>query len=159
MPLFVLTALRLAPAGLVAAAPSATPTLGGRITGNVQVLGGWVAVRRDGRGAHACVSFKNVAPVTATRVLFEFPILDNAGGALESLTLDRRGTFSPNVDIRGWDTLQSWQQGSNRGYDENCTGANVDVAAFPLMAARLATYRVLRVEYADGTTWAAPTGG
>jgi hypothetical protein len=67
--------------------------------------------------------------------------------------MDRRGTFSPGIDINGWDSLASWQRGSNRGYDENCTGINMSVAAFPLLAARFVSYRILRVEYTDGTVW------
>jgi hypothetical protein len=130
-----------------------TPAIGAEPVGKILVLGGWVAVKRDGHGAHACVSFKNEGSVTATRVLFEFPLADAGGREVGMLKLDRRGTFSPGIDIRGWSSLQSWQSGSNRGYDENCTGLNLGVAAFPLFSAHYATYRILRVEYADGTNW------
>jgi hypothetical protein len=130
-----------------------TPTLGAEPAGKILVLDGWVAVKRDGHGAHACVSFKNEGSVTATRVLFEFPLMDHGGMQVAKLTLDRNGTFSPGIDIRGWSSLDAWQRGSNRGYDENCTGLRVGVAAFPLLGARLATYRILRVDYADGTSW------
>jgi hypothetical protein len=34
------------------------------------------------------------------------------------------------------------------------TGLNFNIPAFPLLAARFATYPVRRVEYADGTVWA-----
>jgi hypothetical protein len=128
-------------------------TLGGAPVGKIAILNGWAAVKRDGRGAHACISFKNVGSITATRVLIEFPIMDDAGAQLGRLEMDRRGTFSPEIDINGWDSLESWQRGSNRGYDENCTGINMGVAAFPLLAARFASYRILRVEYADGSVW------
>ena len=114
-----------------------------------------MAVKRDGRGAHGCISFKNLNSLTATRVLFEFPIIDDAGAQLGELQIDRRGTFSPEIDINGWSSLQAWQAGTgNRGFNENCHGVNVGVAAFPLLAARYATYRILRVEYANGTAWA-----
>jgi len=135
-----------------------TPTIGAEPIGKIAVLGGWVAVKRDGHGAHACISFRNDASVSATRVLFEFPMMDHAGAQVGKLTLDRRGTFSPGVDINGWSSLESWQRGSNRGYDENCTGLSLGVAAFPLLQARFATYKILRVEYADGTGWTPASG-
>jgi hypothetical protein len=135
-----------------------SPTIGGAPVGNVVVFGGWAAVKRDGRGAHACISFKNADSRTATRVLFQFPISDDAGAALAQLELDRRGTFSPGIDIHGWGSLASWQGGTgNRAYSENCTGVSTGVAALPLLAARFVTYRILRVEYADGTSWTPPT--
>ncbi|HET6275080.1 MAG TPA: hypothetical protein VFE16_03980 [Candidatus Cybelea sp.] len=130
-----------------------TPTLGGAPSGHIAVLGGWVAVKRDGRQAHACISFKNESSVTATRVVIDFIITSRERDQTATLKLDRRGTFSPGVDINGWSSMQNWQSGSNRRYDENCTGTSVAVAAFPLLSARLATYTILRVEYADGTEW------
>lgn len=133
-----------------------SPTIGGAPTGNVVVLGGWASVKRDGRGARACISFKNADSRTATRVLFEFPISDDAGAPLAQLELDRRGTFSPGIDINGWGSMASWQSGQHRGYDENCASVSTGVPALPLLAARFATYRILRVEYADGTFWAPP---
>jgi hypothetical protein len=133
-----------------------SPTIGGAPAGNIVVLGGWASVRRDGRGAHACVSFKNTDTRTATRVLFQFPLSDEAGVELGQLELDRRGTFSPNTDINGWGSMASWQGSSNRRNDENCTSVSAGAAALPLLAARFATYRIVRVEYADGTSWAPP---
>jgi hypothetical protein len=130
-----------------------TPTLGGTPPGNIAVFNGWVAVKRDGRGAHACITFKNEGSLTATRVSLEFLLMNHAGDQVATLHLDRRGRFSPNIEIHGWKDLQSWQSGSNRGYDENCTGLNQSVAALPLLSARMATYRILRVEYANGTDW------
>lgn len=121
------------------------------------MLGGWASVKRDGRGAHACVSFKNSDTRPATRVLFQFPISDEAGVELGQLELDRRGTFSPGIDINGWGSMASWQGSANRRNDENCTSVNAGVAALPLLAARFASYRIMRVEYADGTSWAPPT--
>jgi hypothetical protein len=134
-----------------------SPTLGGPPQGNIAILGGWAAVKRDGRGAHACVSFKNVGSLTATRVLVEFPMIDDAGAQLGDVQMDRRGTFSTGIDINGWDSLKSWQSGlGHRGFNDNCAGVNTGVAALPLLAARYATYRIMRVEYADGTAWTPP---
>lgn len=133
-----------------------TATRAASATGNIELVDGWVAVRRDGRGWHACVSFKNHDSRTASSVLFEFPLMDRNGEVLEKLRFDRRGTFSTGVDIRGWSSLESWQSGSNRGYDENCDGKSLGMAAFSLLQARLATYRVVRVDYSDGTSWTAP---
>ncbi|HEY8311873.1 MAG TPA: hypothetical protein VIG47_15020 [Gemmatimonadaceae bacterium] len=131
-----------------------SPTLGGPPPGNIAILDGWLAVKRDGRGAHACISFKNLSSLTATRVQIELPMVDDAGAQLGDLQLDRRGTFSTGVDIHGWDSLKSWQGAiGNRGFNDNCAGVSTAVAAFPLLAARYATYRILRVEYADGTAW------
>jgi hypothetical protein len=130
-----------------------TPTLGGEPMAKIAVLGGWVAVKRDGRRAEACISFKNAASVTATRVLFEFPLSDQSGVEVGALKLDRRGTFSPGIDIRSWPDMASWQQYNHRGYAENCTNTELGVAAFPLLKAHYATYRILRVEYANGTSW------
>jgi hypothetical protein len=133
-----------------------SPTIGGDTAGKIVVLGGWAAVKRDGRGAHACISFKNTDSRTATRVLFQFPISDKSGAVLADLELDRRGTFSPDVDIIGWSSLENWQNGQHRGYSENCTSITTGVAALPLLTARFASYRILRVEYANGASWVAP---
>lgn len=133
-----------------------SPAIGGPPEGGIVVQSGWAAVKRDGRGARACISFKNTDTRTATRILFQFPISDDAGVALATLDLDRRGTFSPGIDIRGWNDLASWQGNSNRGYDENCTSIDASMAALPLLAARFATYGIARVEYADGTSWTPP---
>jgi len=134
-----------------------TPTLGGRLPGGIAIVNGWVAVLRDGRGAHACISFKNEGALTATRVLLEFLMMNHAGEQVAMLTLDRRGTFSPNVEIHGWKDLSAWQSGTNRGYDENCTGLKQNVPAFPLLSARMATYRIKRIEFANGTDWTPAT--
>lgn len=134
-----------------------SPTLGGATSGKITVLGGWAAVKRDGRGARACISFKNTDSRTATRVLFQFPISNQAGAVLAKLELDRRGTFSPGIDIHSWGSLEGWQQTQHRGYEENCTSISEGVAALPLLTARFATYHIARVEYADGTSWTAPT--
>jgi hypothetical protein len=131
-----------------------TATIGNPTFGKIEVIGGWAAVRRDDKAVRACVSFKNAGTVTATRVIFEFPIIDRSDERLGELTLDRRGTFSPGIDINSWRSMESWQQGgSHRGYDENCTSLNLNVASFPLRTAQFVTYRIKRVEYTNGTAW------
>jgi hypothetical protein len=122
--------------------------------GPINVLGGWGAVARDGKSAVVCVSFKNERPLTAARVVFEFPLLNRQGETVDTLRLDRRGEFSSNVDIRGWDSLGSWQSGlGHRGYNDNCTVLKLQVAAMSLLSAHVAGYRVDRVEFTDGTVW------
>ncbi|HMD02983.1 MAG TPA: hypothetical protein VKG44_08485, partial [Candidatus Baltobacteraceae bacterium] len=90
--------------------PLATATLDDHAQGNIQILGGFAAVKRDGTAAIACLSFKNLDTKVAKRVVFEFPLLgDNGGGDLGKLVLDRTGEFSPNIDIRSYESMQSWQ--------------------------------------------------
>ncbi len=135
----------------------ASPTLGGQTQGQIAVTGGWAAVKRDGKAAVVCVSFKNEAAVAATRVVFEFAISGRSGDNLADMQLDRRGTFSTGVDINGWSSLSDWQGGvGHRGYGDNCKTVSSGVAAFPLLSARYVTYHVRAVEYADGHTWGPP---
>jgi hypothetical protein len=134
----------------------ATETIQAVPDGNTKVLGGFAAVRRNGRGAIACVSFQNDAPVAATRVLFEFPLLDDSGRTLTTLTLDRQGTFSTGIGIMTYSGFSGWQTGGPRGYADNCARLDLGVAALPLLTAKFASYRIVRIEYADGTSW--PSG-
>jgi hypothetical protein len=135
--------------------PLASATLDGNVQGQVQILGGFAAVKRDGTAAIACISFKNVSPMTARRIVFEFPLLDAQGNPLGTLTLDRNGEFSSNVAIMTYDGFGSWQSGSigPRGRDDNCIKKNLPTAAVPLLQARTASYRVVRVEYDGGSAW------
>lgn len=134
----------------------ASPTLSAQPQGRIAVTGGWAAVKRDGKGAVVCLSFKNEASVAATRVAFEFSITDRSGANVADLELDRKGTFSPGVAIEGWQSLSDWQGGvGHRGYGENCKTYSSGVAAFPLLSARYVTYHVRAVEYADGHSWPA----
>ncbi|MDQ2857177.1 MAG: hypothetical protein M3R53_00825 [Candidatus Eremiobacteraeota bacterium] len=122
----------------------------------IVLLGGFAGAKRDGTSAMACVSFKNVAAATATRVVFTFPLLGPGGDVLAALTLDRRGTFSSGVGIMSYDSLSDATQNSgvqNRGYSDNCTTLTNAIAAVPILKARFATYRVTRVEYSDGSVW------
>jgi hypothetical protein len=132
----------------------ASRSLENKSQGKIAVLGGWAAVKRDGRGAVVCVSFKNEASVAATRIVLEFSILSRSGAELGQLELDRGGTFSPGVEINGWPSLSDWQGGvGHRGYGDNCKVLNSHVAAFPLLSAHAVTYEVKRVEFSDGSSW------
>ena len=120
----------------------------------IVVLDGWGAVKRDGKAAIVCISFKNENPVAATHVVIEFPLTTKDGETLETLRLDRRGEFSTNVEIHGWPSLADWQGGiGHRGYSDNCAGQQARLAAMSLLSAHFAGYRVERVEFADGTIW------
>ena len=71
-----------------------------------------------------------------------------------TLQLDRRGEFSPGIDINGWGSLKAWQDGvGHRGYGDNCTLQQQGVAAAPILHAASVVYHVTRVEYDDGTVW------
>ncbi len=135
--------------------PLATASLDGNVQGNITVIGGFAAVKRDGRGAIACVSFTNVAPKVANEVLFEFPLMSDSGVELGKLSLDRKGEFSPNVAIHSFGQLGDWQGGSIGPRDRiaNCAQRELGTAALPILEARLAGYRVVRVNYDDGTSW------
>lgn len=118
------------------------------------MLGGFAAVRRDGKAAIVCVSFKNTAAVAARRVVFDFTLQGARGRDLASLQLDRHGEFSQGVDINGWSSLSAWQGGvGHRGYNDNCTTLQQNVAAAPFLHAASVVFHVTRVELADGTAW------
>jgi hypothetical protein len=152
--------------------PSATPTPdpyrqlqfatdslsgSGGSPGDIQILGGFAAARRDGTSILACVSFQNNAPKTATMVQFSFPIKDANGNTVATLLMDRKGTFSSGIGIHTWQSYADWKNQSHRGYEQNCVHRNTGgVAAMPILEARFATYAVTRVEYADGTSWSSP---
>jgi hypothetical protein len=88
------------------------------------------------------------------RVEFEFPIVGRNGGDLGTMKLDRTGEFSPDIAIEGWRNLSDWQGGmGHRGYNDNCTQLKRDMAAAPLLRASGVSYHIVRVEYADGTSW------
>lgn len=123
-------------------------------SGPIVLIGGFAAAKRDGKAAIVCVSFKNTGPKPASRVVFDFTLTGQRGRDLGSMQLDRRGEFSPNVDINGWGSLGEWQGGvGHRGYGDNCTQLQQGVAMAPLLHAAGVTYHVTRVEFADGTSW------
>jgi len=137
----------------------ASPTLNsGPPASSIVVINGFAAARRDGTSALACVSFKNTATIAATRVVFEFPLLSANGDTVATLTLDRRGTFSPNTGIMSYPTLDAQLNAGfvNKSYADNCVQISNGVAAVPILSARRATYQVTRVEYADSSVWPAP---
>lgn len=122
--------------------------------GNITILGGFAAAKRDGRSVIACVSFMNVSTKTASDITFEFPLLSEGGNELGKLTLDRTGTFSPNVGIYSYNSMSDWlqmQPPSSRL--QNCVRRDLGTAALPILEARLAGYRVVKVLYTDGSSW------
>ncbi len=137
------------------AIPLAAATLDQATQANVQILGGFAAVKKNGTSAIACVSFKNVDPRVAKRVLFEFPLLGGDGQVLGKLELDRSGEFSPNVDIRTFDSFEQWQSkgvGPVKSFNEGCIQRDLPTAAIPFLQARAAGYQVIQVDYADGSS-------
>ncbi len=125
-------------------------------SGPITVINGFGAAKRDGTSATVCVSFKNNAPQPATSVTFAFSLKDNNGRTLGHLELERTGTFSTGIGIYTWDSYQSWRTQTHKGFAENCATRNSGVAAMPILEARVATYHVRSVTFADGTSWNAP---
>jgi hypothetical protein len=141
--------LRLASATLVA---NTNPS-------DISILGGFAAAKRDGTTVMACVSFKNTAASAATRVQMRFTLFGENGTELGTMELERTGTFSPNIDIMTWQSYANWGGGTaigHRGYNDNCATLKNGVAAIPILRARYITYAIMRVEYANGTSWSAP---
>lgn len=131
-----------------------SPTLGEAPSGHIEVFRGFAGIKRNGKGAVVCVSFKDTGAVAATRVVFAFELLDSSGDRIATLPLDRRGTFSPGVGIYSWESLHDMEQGGgHRGYGDNCARVDRELAALPLLQARHATFQIKRVEFADGTVW------
>jgi hypothetical protein len=140
--------------------PLASNSLDAAPRGNIQILGGFAAIKRDGTATIVCVSFKNLDTRVANRIVFSFPLLDSNGDNLGVLTLDRSGEFTPNVDINTFDSMQTWQAGGigpTRAMMDGCVQRNLPTAALPLLQARTAGYRVVGVYYVDGSSW--PAGG
>jgi hypothetical protein len=122
--------------------------------GPIVVLDGWGAAKRDGKSVVVCVSFKNTRSVAATRIVFDFPLTNRNGDTVETLHLDRRGTFSSGIDIRGWSNLEAWQSAvGHRGFADNCVIRQAGIAALSLLNAHFIGYRVEHVEFADGSVW------
>ncbi len=131
----------------------ASPTLDKETEYGVDVTRGFAAVKRDGTAIVACISFKNVTGKTMSRVQFEFSISGRNGGDLGTMQLDRTGEFSPNVGIEGWHNLSDWQGGmGHRGYNDNCAQLKKNFAAAPLLRAAGVSYKVVRVDFTDGTS-------
>jgi hypothetical protein len=131
----------------------ASDSLNGGTEHGVQVTRGFAAVRRDGTQIVTCISFKNVTGKTMRRIQFEFPIFAHNGGEVGTMQLDRNGEFSSDVGIEGWQSLGDWQSGmGHRGYGDNCAQLKRNMAAGPLLRASSVSYRVVHVEFTDGTT-------
>jgi hypothetical protein len=131
----------------------ASTTLDKEADYGVDVTRGFAAVKRDGTAIVACVSFKNVTNKTMRLVQFEFSIAGRNGGDLGTMQLDRTGEFSPNVGIEGWHDLSDWQGGmGHRGYNDNCAQLKKNFAAAPLLRAAGVSYKVVRVDFTDGTS-------
>jgi hypothetical protein len=138
--------------------PLASATLTSSTQVNVQIVGGFAAIKQDGTAAVACVSFKNVGSVPAKRIVFEFPLLNVNGQEIAKLALERTGVFPPNVEMQSFASMATWQSGDSpgRSFPDNCTKLELPTAAIPLLQARVAGYRVMRVEYTDGSIMLPP---
>ena len=121
----------------------------------IEIFNGWGAVARDGTWAWVCLSFKNDSHATATHVRFDALLLDKAGEVLETLHLDRLGTFSPGVKINSWQSLQLWMSGLHRDYQDNCSGrrADSDETRIKFERVHAASFRVESAKFSDGSTW------
>lgn len=125
----------------------------------VRVFGAWAAQTYDGSAGFACFAFENKSNVAATLVRFEFQLLNKNGVGIEDLHLDRKGTFSPNIEIHGSHNVMEYTAlGGPRGYRDNCVSWQASVARDRKRYARVrsATYRIDRIEFADGTQWPSP---
>lgn len=150
--------------GYVAPTPAPTPkpyrylrwTAAEGARAPIDYVDGWTAVMRNGSMVYACVSFKNTSGVTATRIRFDFPLSNQDGQVVDTARLDRKGTFSPNVEIHGWHDLAEWSSGQgHRGYYDNCVRWKPDNEEERLAYSRLQHYsiRVVHIDFTDGTAW------
>jgi hypothetical protein len=119
----------------------------------------WTAMSNGGNVGYTCFSFKNNSRVTATRVLFALSLMTQDGQTVDTGHLDRKGTFSPNVEIHGWHSMAEWSGGQGpHGYKDNCIKWTPDdqtqASAYPHV--RSYNLHAERIEYADGTTWPSP---
>lgn len=116
----------------------------------------WTAMSSSSDAGYTCLSFKNAGGVTATRVLFAVSLMDQNGRVVDSGHIDRKGTFSPNVEIHGWQSIAEWSNGQgHHGYKDNCTKWSPDGQSQALAYPHVRSYNLHaeRIEYADGTTW------
>jgi hypothetical protein len=121
----------------------------------------WTAMSNSSNVGHTCVSFKNERDVTATRVLFALSLRDHNGEIVDTGKIDRKGTFSPNVEIHGWHSIEEYSTGQGpRSYSDNCARWTPDNQAQAAAYPRVRSYTAYaeRVEYADGATWTTSEG-
>ena len=147
-------------AAVATPAPPSYFYLGGRgyVSGGAPIaqISSFAAIWNDGTGGLSCITFKNTGIVTATRVVFYWSLGKNTEDIEDEGTLDRRGEFSPDVEIHGWHSVAERQSGQgHRDYSKNCMGWKPDNAAQARAYPYLRRYgiSIKRVEYADGTTW------
>jgi len=137
--------------------PLASASLEQKPQGEVALLGGFAAVRNYGTHAVVCVSFKNVAPQRARRVVFEFPFVDAGGTTVGTLTLDRKGEFSSNADIMTYASFGAWESATSssgrRDRELNCIARPLGSAGSAFLRAHTVSYHVVRVEYDGGKVW------
>jgi hypothetical protein len=119
--------------------------------GDIQVFDGWGAIKRNAKGAIFCVSFRNNATLTATRVVFELPVTGASGATVAKVELDRHGTFPTGVVVPTWENLAQWRaQAGDPSNNENCKILSTPASVFPVQFAQAFSYRVVRIEYANG---------
>lgn len=123
----------------------------------IDYVDAWTAVKRDGTAGWTCLSFKNTAGVAATQVYFSFLILNRDHDVIDSGHLDRKGTFSPGVEIHGYHNVAEWaERVGPRAYRDNCVSWDPEGEPRALQSYLHGFYytiRVKRIEYADGSTW------
>ena len=107
---------------------------------NIELVGVSAGAQWAGTSIAACISFKNVSPKVATRVVVSFAMIDALGRNVGELQLDRQGTFSPNIDIHDH-------------HGDNCAIKSLGVATLPIILTQYVTLAVQHVEYADGSSW------
>lgn len=117
---------------------------------------GFAAVKRNGTWVTGCVSFENTSSVVAKDIRFEFLFQNRDGKVVYRVPFHRKGEFSPNVEIHGYGNLEEMlKRVGHHGYIDNCWGEQVDSDAeiARLSQVHYYTYRVERIEFADGTEW------
>lgn len=133
--------------------PLASQTLGGDTQHRIRITNSFAAVAVDGSGFVACFSFVNIAPLVATEVDVSIPIYDGNGSSLGAISFQRTGTFSPNIGIDSYASLNDWQSPAfgPRSMMDGCIQKSYGSAQLPLLRANYASYAITRVQYRDGS--------
>ncbi len=134
--------------------PIASSVLGGDTQRDIKITSAFAAVKKDGSAFIACFSFRNLAGKPAKEVDFAVPLYSPDARPIGTLNLARTGTFSPNIDINGYDTLSSWQGGSfgPSSRIDNCINKNYGTPQLPLLELKYASYAINKVVYDDGSS-------
>lgn len=103
-----------------------------------------VFVPNDQQTFRACVSFKNVAPKSASFVRFTFRFNDQLGEPLREAILVRTGSFGPGINIEGKMSVM----GGNSDSFNNCTNFQMTSIQPSLLIVD-----VTEVRFEDGTAW------